>query len=56
MKKLFIFRTPCSVFEVSNIIKIIMDCVGFIEQLTSELFASLEYLILNCKKIECILE
>lgn len=33
-----------------------MDCVGFIEQLTSELFAGLEYLILNCKKFERILE
>lgn len=37
-----LFRTPCMIFEASNIIKIIMDCVGFIEQLISELFTVLE--------------
>lgn len=37
-----LFRTPCTIFEASNIIKIIMDCVDFIEQLISELFTVLE--------------
>lgn len=33
-----LFRSPCAISEASNIIKIIMDRVGFIEQLISELF------------------
>jgi len=36
------FGTPCTIFEASNIIKIIMDSVGFIEQLIRELFTVLE--------------
>lgn len=42
-----LFRGPCTNFEASNIIKIIMDCVGFLEQFIGELLTVLEKLILN---------
>lgn len=37
-----LFRTPCTISEASNIIKIIMDCVGSTEKLVGELFTLLE--------------